>query len=234
MEQKEWDRIVRNRPILRRVPGQDGTDLYTDELLFTYLEQFEKDIVDFPNRVINASEGGANIRGTITMPMKEAIEQHCSLPIDAERYAYRKTTNWHDPSRLSATQIELERRIAEIDDVESNCNNILDLLDELKELIHDPAKFNQRLMRVDELRTKVQHESLAYRIVNSATQLAELRRFSADRKITTQELDDSQRAKQQIERDKAFVGGVRDGAIEVNPILQDSLERVMEMIKNKS
>lgn len=234
MEQKEWDRIVRNRPILRRVQGQDGHDLYTDELLFTYLEQFEKDIVEFPNRVINASEGGANIRGTTTMPMKDAIDKHCSLPIDAKRFAYRKTTNWRDPSKLEATQIELERRIAEIDDVESNCNNILGLLDELKELIHDPEKFNQRLIRVDELRTKVQHESLAYRIVNSATQLAELRRFSADRKITTQELDDTQRAKQQIERDKAFVGGVRDGAIEVNPILQQSLERVMEMIKTKS
>ena len=61
-----------------------------------------------------------------------------------------------------------------------------------------------------------------------------LRRFSADRKITTQELDDAQRAKQQIDRDKAFVGGVRDGAIEVNPILKESLERVTEMINNQS
>ncbi|MBU0717061.1 MAG: DUF115 domain-containing protein, partial [Planctomycetes bacterium] len=32
IEQKEWDRIVRNRPILRRVPGVDGGELYTDEL----------------------------------------------------------------------------------------------------------------------------------------------------------------------------------------------------------
>ncbi len=234
MEQKEWDRIARNRPILRRVKGQDGHDLYTDELLFTYLEQFEKDIVEFPGEVINASEGGANIRCTTPMALADAIEQHCGQLIDAERFAYRQTTNWRDTSRLTATQFELERRIAEIDDVESNCNHILDLLDELKELINDPIRFNQRLMRVDELRTKVQHESLAYRIVNSATQLAELRRFSADRKITTQELNDAQRAKQQIERDKAFVGGVRDGAIEVNPILKESLERVTEMINHQS
>ena len=42
IEHKEWERIVRNRPILRRVRGVDGGELYTDELLLTYLEQFEK------------------------------------------------------------------------------------------------------------------------------------------------------------------------------------------------
>ena len=64
IEQKEWERIVRNRPILRRVPGAHGKELYTDELLLTYLEQFEKDVTEVPQRVINATEGGVMIRGT--------------------------------------------------------------------------------------------------------------------------------------------------------------------------
>lgn len=232
MEHKEWDRIVRNRPILRRVLGQDGNELYTDELLFTYLEQFEKDITEFPNQVINASEGGANIRGTKAMSLSKAIEQFCHQPIDPERFAYRKTTIWRDHSRLQATKIELERRISEIDEAENNCNEILELLEQLTELTHDPVQFNRRMIRIDELRTKVHQESLAYRIVNSTVQLAELRRFSADRKITTAEMDEIERAKHQIKRDQEFVTGVRDGALEVNPILKQSLQRVIAMMES--
>ena len=132
----------------------------------------------------------------------------------------------------SLQKIELERRISEIDEAEKNCNEILDLLEQLKNLTHDPVQFNRRMIRIDELRTKIHQESLAYRIVNSTVQLAELRRFSADRKITTVEMDEIERAKRQIERDQEFVTGVRDGALEVNPILQQSLQRVIEMMES--
>ena len=55
----KWDRIVRGRPILRQVAGHDGQPLFSDDLLCTYREQFEKDISAVGRRVINATEGGA-------------------------------------------------------------------------------------------------------------------------------------------------------------------------------
>jgi len=226
MEMKEWDRIARNRPILRKTTGIDGQELYTDELLFTYLEQFEKDIAEVPATVINATEGGAHIRGTTPMTLREAAERFCEAPIDRERFAYRKTTRWRDDARLEAARKEMAARIKELDGVTTLCEEMRLLLKELKGMTGDPARFNKRLIRVDELRVKVQHESRAYRIVNQACQLAEFRRYSADRKLGLVDTDDVERAKRQIARDLEFVTGVRDGAEEVKPMLTDALKRL--------
>ncbi|MHC4696700.1 MAG: motility associated factor glycosyltransferase family protein, partial [Planctomycetota bacterium] len=231
MEQKEWDRIVRNRPILRRVPGVDGGELYTDDLLLTYLEQFETDIAAVPGRVINATEGGARIRGTDTMTLCEATERFCIREIDPQRFAYRHATTWRNPAKLEATWDQLQQRVLEFDEVVEVCDELLKLLEELKGLTHDPERFNKRLIRVDELRTKVHQGSRGYEIVNAATQLAEFRRFKADRLIGAGELEDVERAKLQIDRDIEFVTGVRDGAIDVKPILTEAFERVEAAMK---
>ncbi len=228
MEQKEWERIVRNRPILRKVPGASGSTLYTDELLFTYLEQFEKDIAAVPSRVINATGGGANIRGTENLSLREATERYCRQPIDPQRFAYRETTTWRDPSRLPETARELERRIEELDGVLGVCAELLELLKELGDLTNDPTRFNKRLVRVDELRAQVHDAGLPYQIVSAATQLAEFRRFSADRHLGAAETDDTERAKRQIKRDSEFIGAVRDGATEVKAMLFDALVRIRQ------
>ena len=233
IEHKEWDRIVRNRPILRRVPASMGGELYTDELLLTYLEQFEKDIAQVPARVINATEGGARIRGTRTMTLAEAVESFCQQPIDPKRFAYRKTTRWRDPSKLKAADDELVLRIEEFDAAVTLCDEILTLLDELNGLLDDPTRFNRRLVRVDELRTRVSQESRAYRIVNAAMQTAELRRFSADRRISAQQTSDTDRARRQIERDIEFITSVRDGTKEVKPFLIEARRRIKRAMANE-
>jgi hypothetical protein len=228
MEQKEWDRIVRNRSILKRATGHDGRELYTDELLFTYLEQFEKDIASVACQVINATEGGARIRGTNSMTLADATNRYCGSAIDPERFTYRDTIRHHDPARLEATAAQLARRITEIDGVVTLCDELLTLLEELKGLTGDPDRFNKRLIRVDELRTKVHLEARAYQIVNAATQITEFRRFSADRKIQAAHAsgsDEIGRAEGQIARDIDFISGVRDGAHEVKPMLVDALDR---------
>ncbi len=228
METKEWDRIARNRPILRRVPGVEGDELYTDELLFTYLEQFEKDIAAVPCRVINATEGGARIRGAANLSLREAAKRFCQNRMDANRFSYRDTTNWRQGSRLAAARRELERRIAELDEAQRVCEELLTMFKELEGLTHDPDRFNRRLTRVDELRGKVARESRAYQIINAATQLAEFRRFSADRRIVAADLDHAERAKRQLARDSEFITAVRDGAVAVAPILRDALRRIVE------
>ncbi|MCH7595467.1 MAG: motility associated factor glycosyltransferase family protein [Planctomycetes bacterium] len=226
MEQKEWDRIARNRSILRRVHGADGTNLFTDELLFTYLEQFEKDIAAVPCQVINATEGGARIRGTTAMTLADATDRFCQKAVDPTRFAYRDSIRAHDETMLEPTRKQLQNRIAELDGVVHLCEEMLGLLEELKGLIDDPDRFNKRLIRVDELRTKVHREARAYQIVNAATQISEFRRFSADRRIEAAGADSADRAKRQIARDIEFMTGVADGARDVKPMLIEALARV--------
>ncbi|MCG3131473.1 MAG: hypothetical protein FLDDKLPJ_02266 [Phycisphaerae bacterium] len=231
IENKEWERIARNGDILRRVPGQDGVELYTDELLFTYLEQFEKDISQTRTTVINATEGGAAIRGTSAMALSDVIERHCREAIPPERFAYRAQWRWRDPSRLPAAQRELDRRLAEFNDVEAVCDELLSLLKELEGLVGEPAKFNRRLARVDELRLRIHRATRPYEIVNSATQFAEFRRYSADRRLNADEAEGSERARRQIARDVEFISGVREGVDEVREMLEAARRRVVSEIE---
>lgn len=226
LEQKEWERIVRNRPILRRVPGHDGQSLYTDDLLFTYLEQFEKDVAASGRTVINATEGGARIRGMQTMSLAEARARYGSTPIEPARFALGGDFDTPVSGRLSRAIREVEQRLEELGAVVAVVDELLVLLDELNRLVESPDRFNQRLIRVDELRAQVSRESRAYRIVNAASQLAEFRRFSADRRLELAPGSSAERARKQIARDREFISAIRDGAIEVSGMLQDSLSRM--------
>lgn len=227
MEQKEWERIARNRPILRRVPGIDGGELYSDELLFTYLEQFEKDIAVTPASVINATEGGAAIRGTVSMPLAAAAERFAQREIDPAALASLTERREADLPALDHAAEQLRLRLAELDEAERVCDELLALLRELDGLTGDPDRFNRRLARVDELRTRVAQDSRVYRVINAATQLAELRRYSADRRIDERDPDEAARAKRQIARDLEFIAAVREGADEVRPMLQAARERIL-------
>ncbi|MBI1824930.1 MAG: motility associated factor glycosyltransferase family protein [Planctomycetes bacterium] len=356
MEQKEWDRIVRNRPILRKVRGNDESELYTDDLLFTYLEQFEKDIASTPRRIINATEGGARIRGTESMSLRAAAEKYCTstipqceprtlvradgdrkdslcapqneprtsvrathqspererreeceatsrqatgetsretlpppLPrgdrgglvgertnslyaedprvhLDAPQNRVPQPLGWgtdetqasaHTDDKLVGTahptnsgfdfstfrrfdvslrraSDEVRKRLDEIAEAQRVCDELLVLLAELERLTDDPPRFNRRLVRVDELRAKIHADTRAYQIINMATQLAELRRFSADRRIeASEELSDSDRAKRQIARDIDFITAVRDGAKDVTGILHEAMERMSDAVRSK-
>jgi hypothetical protein len=264
IEQKEWERIARHRPILRKVAGIEGSTLYTDELLFTYLEQFEKDIAEAPARVIQCTEGGARIRGTEAMPLCDAARLFArdsrrpettgaqpsgkpepqasacanapppgphavgrAMPaVPASHEPTKTVTFQRDWSKLAPARAELKKRISELDRVVTTCDELLDILNELKGLTDKPNIFNRKLLRVDELRARIQAESRAYQIVNMATQAAEFRRFKADRYLSTAEADDAERARRQLARDTEFISAVKEGAETVKPILADALERI--------
>ena len=58
VEMKQWDQIVRDRNILRKTVDHQGRPTYTEERLFTYLQQFERDFAKSKARIIDATEGG--------------------------------------------------------------------------------------------------------------------------------------------------------------------------------
>lgn len=294
LEHKEWERIARNGPILRRVPGIDGRPIFTDELLLTYLEQFERDIAATSACVINATEGGAAIRGSEAMTLAEAVARHCTRPLpDAFHAALRhanctasprcdlllpsrdregavlqeggsiapsarrdahETCEEKEPlpygrgsegkavarrsdaasSALARAGKILKDRMNELKEVEDVCAELLTLFDELEKLTDRPDAFNRRLVRVDELRTRVHRATRPYEIVNLATQWVELQRYSADRKMDLEEPTGVERAKRQLARDRAFIKGLLDGALEVVRILKNARERLEREGVNRS
>src|SRR6266850_432562 len=75
MEMKQWEHIARERPILRKIPDIEGRAMYTEQRLFSYLQQFERDFATSKAKVIDASEGGAMKRGATVMTLAEALDR---------------------------------------------------------------------------------------------------------------------------------------------------------------
>lgn len=231
IEMKEWERIVRARRILMKVEDIHGHEIYTDEQLFTYLQQFEGDFAAVPGRVIDATEGGVRKSGTQVMPLAEVARQFCRDPIPAERFAYREQLRWHDGSRLEAGRAEIRRRLEEIDLMTNTCRRLTGVLKEMIELLDNPAAFNRRIGEVDALRLKVRSQEHTYRLISAVSQHAELQRFSADRRLELAGAEGKDRARGQLERDIRFVEAVMEGADALSEILAGSLARFDKAIQ---
>lgn len=223
LEMKEWERIIRQRNILRKVPGIDGSPIYTDEQMFTYLQQFERDFARAPQRIIDATEGGARKRGADILTLAEAAQ---SFPSTAS--LARATTTlatWHDPSRLSPALKMLRERLSTLDAFRSLCKETRDVLAQMQDVIDNPPTFNRLVVRVDELRTLVQRHELMFRMVRDVSQLAELQKLAADRQVSVDAPNDQKRARRQLRRDAAFIDAMLDGCARLRGIFEGAIER---------
>ena len=231
IEMMEWERIVRTREILRKVKDLEGRDIYTDEQLFTYLQQFEGDFAAMPGRVIDATGGGVRKAHTRVMNLEDVARQYCTRPIPPEKLAYMKTTRWRDPSRLDAGRQEIKKRIEEIDRMTETCRELKSLLEELAGLIERPAEFNRRIAEVDTLRVRIRSQDRAYQMISAVAQQAELQRFTADRKMAMAGVEGPELARRQLDRDRRFVEAIIEGAEALKEILQGGLDRLTAAIE---
>jgi len=248
LEMKEWMRIVRQRDILRKVKDVEGRDVYTDEQMFTYLQQFERDFAKSAARIIDATEGGAKKNGAAVMTLADAAVRYCRTPVDPAKFAYLRRP-WHDQSRLSPAREALAVRRSEVEAFRAICTETRDLLSELTGLLDSPTEFNRRIVRVDELRTLVQRQGVVFRMVRDVSQLGELQKFAADRRLAV-ELGRSKadegggrdggadrakrsadagaaklRAERQLQRDKRLVESLLEGCDELEKILDEAIAR---------
>jgi len=225
LEMKQWERIARNRPILRRVRDLHGREVYSDETLLSYAEQFAADFANARCRVIQASEGGLAIPGMEVMPLDQAVERFCRRPLPAGLFAAPSPTA---AVRRERVVRELEERQRELQEVHAIAAEMGGLLDRLYGLLDRPSEFNRVMVRVDELRRGMQKFAAMYRLVVDVSALGELRRYSADRRLGTIEKETRQTARQRLARDREFVAAFTDGCEFLARVLPDALARVQE------
>jgi hypothetical protein len=229
IETKEWERLVRARQILIKAKDIHGQDMYSDEQLFTYLQQFEGDFAALePGRVIDATEGGVRKANTLIMPLAEFIDTHCQQQIPASRFAYLDEQDWQDLSKLDQGEQALRKRLEEVAEMKQVCDDMLAILRQLPDLLETPDQFNRRLSEVDKLRVEVRRHAKTYELISAVSQMAELQRHSADARIGLADLDDRTRARRQLDRDTRFVEAVAEGADQLTQILEGALERFAE------
>lgn len=66
------------------IEGNDGTMLKTRFDWYKYLCWFNERIPKFDGVVVNATEGGAKIKGTLVMPLEAAINEYCTSDYSAD------------------------------------------------------------------------------------------------------------------------------------------------------
>ncbi len=233
MEMKDWEYIVRYKNMLRKVRDWEGREIYTEDLLFNYLEQFERDFARTSARVIDATEGGACKRGVTRMALAEAIETFCQRPIDPALWNYRKKGSWFDPKPLPAARKAMHQRWSEMKELLTLCDETLQTLSELESLLKNPAEFNRKIKKVDRLRLKVREYDRAYRIICAGAQLAEFRKFSADLHIKAEDLSATEKAKRQLQRDQEFVQSFRADTSQMIEIFEQAIERLDRKISSE-
>ncbi len=231
IESKEWERIIRARQLLRQVTDIHGQPLYTNEHMFSYLQQFESDFARCAAKVIDASEGGVLKRGVETVPLAEAARRYCTRPIPAELRAYRSSTKWYEPTMLPIARERLVHRREELIAFRDLCRDTVELLDRLGTLTDRPSEFNRLVARADEMRTRVRDHQNIYQMVSMVSQLAEFLRFTADRHIRADDPSGPDRAKRQLARDGDFIRNLLDGCDVLDRILAEAIERFDKTIE---
>jgi len=204
VEMKQWEQIVRDRPILRKIPDYLGRPMYTEERHFTYLLQFERDFGKCKSKIIDATEGGAMKRGATVMKFADAISEFCKTPLlDVE--IDRPKMQWE---LLEDCRNCILQRKAEGEEIERISRQTMPLLEEIHDHIEDQPRVNRLIARIDELRVKMDMLGRTYDQVMQFSQMTELKRFERDRLLKARRLEGSERQKWQLERDIVNVAAV--------------------------
>lgn len=226
-EMKQWEQIARDRPILRRIPDFAGRAMYTEERLFTYLQQFERDFAKSKARIIDATEGGALKRGATVMSLADAITQHCSTHHAIAIPEHPGNRN----ERLAAAVDCLRKRLDDAAEIEQIGDQTLPLLEEIRDHLDDQQRVNRAIGRVDALRSSMLRLDSTYNLVTQLTQKSELQRFRSDRAVSAPGLDATERQRRQVSRDienvRAVMSATREfGAMVLEVMAQ--LERPLD------
>lgn len=227
VEMKQWDQIVRERFILRKISDYQGRPMYTEERLFSYLQQFERDFLKTRTRIIDATEGGAAKAGSTPMTLAEARDRFCRRALTGSPPPH-PGLDW---SRLPACVASLANRKKEAIAIEQISEQTLPLLKEIRDHIDSQDRVNRAIAAVDALRTKMNDLGRCYDLVTQLTQPTELKRFEADRKIAASRVSGVDRQRLQVQRDIDNVLGVMQAARDFQKLMDDVIQTLSSSLK---
>lgn len=231
LETKEWERIVRSRTILRKIPDIHGHPMYTEEQFFVYLQQFERDFAASRCRVIDATEGGAKKQGVQVMTLRQAIDEMSVVSGQWPVGTAWKTWRCDVVANLERVRVALEARRKNALDMKQTCEETVPLLDEMLANQEDMDRMNRLFVEVDRARTTVGGDPATFEMVCFLNTIGELRRFQADLGVRAAKADSLERQRRQLLRDQDYVTNLGIGAERLLEILDEALGRIDKQIE---
>lgn len=233
LESREWERIMRRKNNLRTILDIDGQPMETEEMLFAYLQQFERDFANCDRRVIDATEGGARKQGAETMSLRAALDLFASREIPAELRNYDSAAARGKTERLTAARRALAGRKKELGKFEDLCRQTLENLRKMAPLVgKDSKRFNHRLQTINRLRAEVQKLEHIIHFIGRVDQKVEWFRFHHDQTSRTNEKSGWRKARVQLDRDVELCNRLLDGAATFADHLDFGIRRLDDFMKN--
>lgn len=236
VEMRQWEHIVRERPILRRIEDHEGRPMYTEERLFTYLQQFERDFATSRARIIDATEGGARKRGAESMTLADALRSLSPRETAGVRAAENSQLLDHPQSAsayrwdlLPACLQSLRLRRDEAGRIEQISRETLPLLHEIRSHIQDSERVNRTIARIDALRAQMNEVNDCYELVTQLSQQTELTRLRNDCLLAACKASGEERQRRQIDRDIANVKSVLEAAEQFQKLMDEVIDRISAM-----
>lgn len=229
VEMKQWEQIVRDRQILRKVPDHLGRPTYTEERLFTYLQHFERDFARSGATIIDATEGGVLKRGAEPMRLADAIERYCTAPLPRIERPHAGV----NPARVPEAVACLEKRRDEARQIERVSRDTLPLLEEVRDHLVDQRRVNRAIARIDALRSKMHGLGATYQLVMQLTQRSEMDRYMADRRISAAKVEGLEKQRRQVTRDIENVKSVIEAAVDFVDLMDRTIAALRETAAGK-
>lgn len=225
LEMREWERIVREKSLLRARVDVFGRQIYTDEQMSTYLAQFESDFAQDAEaglRVIDATEGGVAKQHTTAMPLAEAIERFESgLPVAIPR----SVRGGCSAELMGVLRSRLVSIRADARRVNLLSRDTVRLLRKVRRCESNPSAMNELVGRIHRIRDEVMTLQPAFRLTQFLNQSGTLNRVRADRTIELSEDGGAMdRQMQRVERDIRNVESIAQAAQRLCALLEESGE----------
>lgn len=239
LEMHEWQRIVRHRPLLRRVSDHLGRPVYTDEQMATYLVQFLRDFRADQIRglvTIDATEGGVAKPPAEPRTLEETIAfygfslagttiEQClaAACASADAPCASAAPDPKPAGRRGALTARLASVARDVAQVAAASREARAMLVEMREHQSDQIRVNRLIDRVERLRDRVSRLEPAFSMVQRLNQTGAFNRARADRSIHVQDrLEGMDLQKAQIDRDVRNVEWLADAADALGAMLTDA------------
>lgn len=207
-EMKEWETLMRIRPILRKARDIEGNPVYTDEQMFTYLVRFEEDFLKLKSRVIDATEGGLPKQGSSRMTLAEAIRAHCRNPFPRDRLGAPAGAPEPDDGLRVRVLACVRRWASDLEEAGRYYDEVLAILDRVHEKLSRGEEAASEIRAVREAARRIDGFMGAHRLVTWLAQPDEFRRVKADLEMQTSPASGVEKQKRELARDRAYLGGL--------------------------
>lgn len=231
LEMRELEHYYYYRKKFKRLPGNRGGEVPTDDIFFTYIREFERMFAQGASRVLNATEGGARLEGAAPTTLAEVIETYGNQGIPDLATQIRAAVESCDPAaeRAAAKQILLER-MRDLRKLQRNYTRILELLPEVIRANRRGKSADQKVERVHRLHRDCRQYGRVFLLLSNLAQSDGWRRVQDDRELEASQVTGLEKQRSQAQRDRRFVKGLSEAA----SFLEECFEAAIDSCEDRS